>query len=1037
MKTVLAKKRNNNGIKFPAKIMIILFVVICIFTMNASATPYFVAIDGNNSNSGNYTDPWQTLSFALSNANAGDTIYLLGGIWYGESFEITKSGTLEEPIVITSFDEIAVLDGQNLKETPIKINSKKSEISDIVIENIEIKNYKYGLYILADSNNINNLTIRNLIISDCSSIGIWARGGVAGGIIENMNLVNNQIKDLYPQSSTSNDAGILIYNAKNSTIRENSLDNMAFKGIFAMGLDNCSITNNDIDKTVSHSIRIFDSPRTLINENHVSNSGARSIVVDGQKSIDVLIKDNFIVDGKEQAFSAYHNTSSKWISNTVVRTLPGWLCGTVDNIVENNTFADYSGQYGGLIFGEYYGNPTRNLTVTGNKFINFTSIAAINLYDSTNVTIEKNTFADMKLTGATIYLYYGKQGASDTSIRNNVFYNIHGIGGNAIGINQEIGDLTIKNNIYSKIEKRSVLNNVVSNQDHISVHHNNVWGSYSPAFSGVSDLNTTYLNPLFSNADSNDFHLKSMYGRWNGLEWVYDDVTSPLIDAGDSEDDFMYEIYPNGNQINLGVYGNTPEASKSETQNEGPIASSSGISFMPSSISFTTNVLDSTMFTVDSGQPFISSKWYYDGVQVGSGTVSYTQDWDTAGTHTVRFDGTAAAGTISKTWTTVVSEPVESVYSSISISPSASTVAPGESFSLDVYIDPAQSLTGSQFDLHYSQLASVSSVNEGGLFSPDIFATTFESGGIDNAFGILNQVYSAIVGSGTISQAGVMATVDMVAGSDSGILELELANVILSDASSNPAAYTVSSATVLVDTAPEFTSIAAKSVDEGQSLGFTVSATDADGDDLTYTATSLPSGASFDAGTATFSWTPSEGDAGSYEAVFEVTDGYLTDTVSVSITVTPLNHVPIISLFEPADNSVFEEGSTINVNVVASDEDGQSLSYVIKIDGSQVSTASSYAWETGYESAGTHTIEVIVSDGIDEVSSSSTVTITDLQPRWDVNEDGIVNVLDITLIGQNYGTTYTSDYPRWDVNQDATVNIQDLSIVAGHFGETV
>ncbi|MDK2826172.1 MAG: hypothetical protein PWQ44_1352, partial [Methanolobus sp.] len=159
--------------------------------------------------------------------------------------------------------------------------------------------------------------------------------------------------------------------------------------------------------------------------------------------------------------------------------------------------------------------------------------------------------------------------------------------------------------------------------------------------------------------------------------------------------------------------------------------------------------------------------------------------------------------------------------------------------------------------------------------------------------------------------------------------------------------------------------------------------------------------------------------------------------VNVSITVTPMNHMPEITLFEPADSSVFEEGSTIEVNVAANDADGDSLSYLIEIDGVQVSTSSSYSWTTDYESAGTHTIKVTISDGTEEVSSSSTITITDLQPRWDVNEDGIVNVLDITLVGQNYGKTYTTELPRWDVNQDSTVNIQDLSIVSGHFGETV
>jgi hypothetical protein len=382
-----------------------------------------------------------------------------------------------------------------------------------------------------------------------------------------------------------------------------------------------------------------------------------------------------------------------------------------------------------------------------------------------------------------------------------------------------------------------------------------------------------------------------------------------------------------------------------------------------------------------------------------------------------------------------VSAAAESEYSSISISPSTTTVAPGESFSLDVYIDPTQALTGSQFDLQYSQLASISTVDEGDLFTTGDLATTFQYDSIDNAAGLLDNVYAAIVGSGTITSPDVMATIEMVAGSSSGILNIGLSDVILSDVNSNPAGYTVSNATVLIDTAPQFTSVPSQTVVEGQSLSFTVSATDADADELTYTATTLPSGATFNGGS--FSWTPSEGDAGSYVASFEVTDGYLTDTVNVSITVTPLNHMPEITLFEPADSSVFEEGSTIEVNVAANDADGDSLSYLIEIDGVQVSTSSSYSWTTDYESAGTHTIKVTISDGTEEVSSSSTITITDLQPRWDVNEDGIVNVLDITLVGQNYGMAYTTDLPRWDVNQDGTVNIQDLSIVSGHFGETV
>ena len=502
--------------------------------------------------------------------------------------------------------------------------------------------------------------------------------------------------------------------------------------------------------------------------------------------------------------------------------------------------------------------------------------------------------------------------------------------------------------------------------------------------------------------------------------------------------DFTWEVESgtttimfSGSNSNGGVL-QTWEITEGEIVDE-PVSSGTGITFTPSATSLTATSGESTTFSVESGQEFTSAVWSLDGTEVESDTTEHVQSWKTAGTHTVSFDGTADAGTISRTWTVVVSAAAESEYSSISISPSTTTVAPGESFSLDVYIDPAQALTGSQFDLQYSQLASIFTVNEGDLFTAGELSTTFQYDSIDNAAGLLDNVYAAIVGSGSITSPGAMATIEMVAGSSSGVMDIGLSNVILSDANSGPAGYTVSNATVLIDTAPQFVSVSSQTVEEQQILSFTVSATDADGDELTYTATSIPSGATFNGGS--LSWTPSEGDAGSYVASFKVTDGYLTDNVSVSITVTPMNHIPEISLFEPADGSTFEEGSTIDVNVAASDADGDSLSYILEIDGAQVNTSTSHSWITDYESAGTHTIKVTVSDGTDEVSSSATITITDLQPRWDVNEDNTVNVLDITLVGQNYGKTYTEDLPRWDVNQDGTVNIQDLSIVSGHFGE--
>jgi hypothetical protein len=74
-----------------------------------------------------------------------------------------------------------------------------------------------------------------------------------------------------------------------------------------------------------------------------------------------------------------------------------------------------------------------------------------------------------------------------------------------------------------------------------------------------------------------------------------------------------------------------------------------------------------------------------------------------------------------------------------------------------------------------------------------------------------------------------------------------------------------------VNRPPALDSIGDKGGKVGELLQFVISATDLDSDDLTYSATNLPSGATFDAGTQTFSWTP--GDVGVYENVrFTVTD---------------------------------------------------------------------------------------------------------------------------------------------------------------------
>jgi hypothetical protein len=92
------------------------------------------------------------------------------------------------------------------------------------------------------------------------------------------------------------------------------------------------------------------------------------------------------------------------------------------------------------------------------------------------------------------------------------------------------------------------------------ITHSNVQGSWA----GIGNID---IDPNFVDPDNGDYHLMSQAGHWDESteSWIQDDVTSPCVDAGDPNSDYSSEPWPNGGRINMGAYGNTPEASRSCT----------------------------------------------------------------------------------------------------------------------------------------------------------------------------------------------------------------------------------------------------------------------------------------------------------------------------------------------------------------------------------------------------------------------------------------------------------------------------------------
>jgi len=136
-----------------------------------------------------------------------------------------------------------------------------------------------------------------------------------------------------------------------------------------------------------------------------------------------------------------------------------------------------------------------------------------------------------------------------------------------------------------------------------------------------------------------------------------------------------------------------------------------------------------------------------------------------------------------------------------------------------------------------------------------------------------------------------------------------------------------------VNRAPVLAPIGPKTTKERAKLSFQVTATDEDLDLITFSASPLLSGAVFNGVTGAFDWTPTRGQAGSYNVTFSVTDNGtppLSDSETVTITVLPGNDSPVAA----DDAYSVDEDTPLNIGDTGvlgndSDADNDALTAVL------------------------------------------------------------------------------------------------------------
>jgi len=234
-------------------------------------------------------------------------------------------------------------------------------------------------------------------------------------------------------------------------------------------------------------------------------------------------------------------------------------------IVKNN---NYGIKFSSGSFGSVYRSKVINNSNEGVNYSQSTGFVK-------NCVIARNQWSGVKLSNSSADIV-------NNTIVNNGFAGLYCV---------PIGPMTIYNNIISNHDyavislKKDSISYLNISYNNCYANDNNYWYEWSTVcipedpdcvpegesrafvpIPGVGEMNT---NPVFASIVNNDYHLKSEYGRWDVSveKWIYDEMSSPCIDAGDSSDmSWQSELWPHGKRINMGAYGGTGQSSMSANQ---------------------------------------------------------------------------------------------------------------------------------------------------------------------------------------------------------------------------------------------------------------------------------------------------------------------------------------------------------------------------------------------------------------------------------------------------------------------------------------
>jgi len=265
---------------------------------NAKAEGNVIYVDNDFylNRDGTAEHPYQSVTYALSIANEGDTIYVFGGR-FNETFVIDKKVTIIGGIDDkTTFIEYKRDHTYTVEITADYVTLEGVEITDTGNHVSDIN----GALLHITSNSV--IIQRNNITYCSNSYGIFLDSS-AGNVIGD-NRIDHVKKGIYLLSSDTNDiidnnisnctdGAVELRLSKNARLYDNRLLDCNY-GVYAKEATGVNVTNNSIKRNAFYGVYLYESNGCAVSKNNISKNSLAGIrlISDGSRVIGNTFFDN-------------------------------------------------------------------------------------------------------------------------------------------------------------------------------------------------------------------------------------------------------------------------------------------------------------------------------------------------------------------------------------------------------------------------------------------------------------------------------------------------------------------------------------------------------------------------------------------------------------------------------------------------------------------------------------------------------------------------------------------------------------------------